>query len=54
MTNVTEKEKADVMAQTNDPSFDNIFQELKWRGLMYVSTDEEALEKVLALSLIHI
>ncbi|MDR7293255.1 tyrosine--tRNA ligase [Pseudoglutamicibacter albus] len=36
------------MAQTNDPSFDNIFQELKWRGLMYVSTDEEALEKVLA------
>ena len=48
MTNVTEKEKADVMAQTNDPSFDNIFQELKWRGLTYVSTDEEALEKVLA------
>ncbi|MCG7304490.1 tyrosine--tRNA ligase [Pseudoglutamicibacter albus] len=48
MTNVTEKEKADVMGQTNDPSFDNIFQELKWRGLMYVSTDEEALEKVLA------
>lgn len=36
------------MAQTNDPSFDNIFQELKWRGLVYVSTDEEALEKVLA------
>ncbi|WIK84663.1 tyrosine--tRNA ligase [Pseudoglutamicibacter albus] len=36
------------MAQTNDPSFENIFQELKWRGLMYVSTDEEALEKVLA------
>lgn len=36
------------MAQTNDPSFENIFQELKWRGLIYVSTDEEALEKVLA------
>lgn len=36
------------MAQTNDPSFQNIFQELKWRGLVYVSTDEEALEKVLA------
>lgn len=36
------------MAQTNDPSFENIFQELKWRGLVYVSTDEEALEKVLA------
>ena len=36
------------MAQTNDPSFENIFQELKWRGLMYVSSDEEALEKVLA------
>ena len=34
--------------QSNDPSFENIFQELKWRGLVHVFTDEEALEKALA------
>ncbi|WP_022873629.1 tyrosine--tRNA ligase [Nesterenkonia alba] len=34
--------------QRNDPSFDNIFQELSWRGLVYVSTDETALEEALA------
>lgn len=35
-------------AQHNDDSFENIWQELKWRGFVHVSTDEEALEKVLA------
>ncbi|WP_026554141.1 tyrosine--tRNA ligase [Arthrobacter sp. 35W] len=35
-------------AQTNDPSFANIWQELKWRGLVQVSTDEAELEKLLA------
>ncbi|MEU4208303.1 tyrosine--tRNA ligase [Rothia terrae] len=34
--------------QHNDDSFENIWQELKWRGLVHVSTDEEALEKALA------
>lgn len=34
--------------QTVDPSFPNIWQELKWRGLVQVSTDEEALEEALA------
>lgn len=34
--------------QSNDPSFDNIWQELTWRGLVHVSTDQEALEKALA------
>lgn len=34
-------------AQSNDASFENIWQELKWRGLVHVSTDEEALEKAL-------
>lgn len=34
--------------QHNDPSFDNVFQELKWRGLVHVSTDEAALEEALA------
>jgi tyrosyl-tRNA synthetase len=35
-------------SQQNDPSFANIWQELKWRGLVHVSTDEVELEKVLA------
>lgn len=34
--------------QHNDDSFENIWQELKWRGLVQVSTDEAALEKALA------
>lgn len=34
--------------QYNDDSFENIWQELKWRGLVHVSTDEAALEKALA------
>ncbi|WP_353615486.1 tyrosine--tRNA ligase [Arthrobacter sp. UCD-GKA] len=36
------------MGQSNDPSFANIWQELKWRGLVHVSTDEAELEKVLS------
>ena len=35
-------------AQQNDPTFDNIWQELRWRGLVQVSTDEAELEKLLA------
>ncbi|GAB4098739.1 tyrosine--tRNA ligase [Sinomonas halotolerans] len=35
-------------SQKNDPSFPNVFQELKWRGLVHVSTDESELEKLLA------
>ncbi|EMQ97528.1 tyrosine--tRNA ligase [Paeniglutamicibacter gangotriensis] len=34
--------------QSNDPSFENVWQELKWRGLVHVSTDEAELEKVLS------
>lgn len=33
--------------QHNDETFANIWQELKWRGLVHVSTDEDALEKAL-------
>ncbi|HEV7166682.1 MAG TPA: tyrosine--tRNA ligase [Micrococcaceae bacterium] len=36
------------ITQQNDPSFANIWQELKWRGLVQVSTDEAQLEKLLA------
>ena len=35
-------------SQHNDPGFANIWQELKWRGLVHVSTDEAELEKLLA------
>ncbi len=35
-------------AQSNDPSFETIWQELRWRGLVHVSTDEAALEELLA------
>lgn len=34
--------------QQNDSSFENLWQELKWRGLVHVSTDESELEKLLA------
>lgn len=33
--------------QKNDSSFSSLWQELKWRGLVHVSTDEEALERLL-------
>lgn len=46
---MTENSKNPALAeQRNDPSFENIFQELKWRGLIHVSTDEAALEEALA------
>lgn len=34
--------------QHNDPSFATLWDELQWRGLVHVSTDEEALASVLA------
>ncbi|MGN6446803.1 tyrosine--tRNA ligase [Amnibacterium sp.] len=34
--------------QHNDPSFPSLWEELRWRGLVHVSTDEEALAAVLA------
>ncbi|MHC6176115.1 tyrosine--tRNA ligase [Glutamicibacter sp. X7] len=42
------KQNPVLAGQSNDPSFENIWQELKWRGLVHVSTDETALEKTLA------
>jgi tyrosyl-tRNA synthetase len=35
-------------SQKNDPSFPNIWQELVWRGLIHVSTDEGELEELLS------
>ena len=34
--------------QHNDPTFPSLWEELRWRGLVQVSTDEEALAAVLA------
>ncbi|HIW99400.1 MAG TPA: tyrosine--tRNA ligase, partial [Candidatus Nesterenkonia stercoripullorum] len=33
--------------QVNDPSFENLWQELVWRGLVQVSTEEASLEEAL-------
>ena len=32
----------------NDPNFDNVWDELVWRGLVHVSTDQQALRELLA------
>ena len=37
-----------VSEQTNDPSFSSLWEELHWRGLIHVSTDEKALAHALA------
>jgi tyrosyl-tRNA synthetase len=34
--------------QQNDSSFENVYQELRWRGLLHVTTDEAALEEFLS------
>ncbi len=35
-------------AQRNDAAFENVYRELVWRGLLHVTTDEEALEAFMA------
>ena len=35
-------------APANDPTFDNVWDELVWRGLVHVSTDQDALRELLA------
>ncbi|MCZ2404312.1 tyrosine--tRNA ligase [Paenarthrobacter sp. Z7-10] len=40
--------QTELVAQLNDSSFANVWQELKWRGLIQVSTDEQALETLLS------
>ncbi|WP_299165268.1 tyrosine--tRNA ligase [uncultured Arthrobacter sp.] len=48
MQQPTEAAHPAVNQQQNDTSFENLWQELKWRGLIHVSTDEAELEKLLA------
>ncbi|WP_054683821.1 tyrosine--tRNA ligase [Microbacterium sp. No. 7] len=36
------------LAPANDPTFDNVWDEIVWRGLVHVSTDQDALRALLA------
>ncbi|GED06673.1 tyrosine--tRNA ligase [Glutamicibacter uratoxydans] len=46
---MSESKQNPVLAgQSNDSSFANVWQELKWRGLVHVSTDETELERALS------
>lgn len=38
---------ASALTPANDPAFDNVWDELVWRGLVHVSTDQEALRDLL-------
>jgi tyrosyl-tRNA synthetase len=45
---VTSPTTADLLAtQKNDPTFENVWDEIVYRGLVHVSTDEEALRELL-------
>ncbi len=39
---------ADLDSQSNDPSFPSVWDELEWRGLIAVSTDQERLRELLS------
>ncbi len=47
IVSMTINTSAILAAQSNDPSFESIYDELEWRGLLSVSTDPEALRKAL-------
>ena len=48
MSQQTETPVSGLAGQRNDPSFSSIYDELVWRGLVYVSTDEGELRELLA------
>jgi tyrosyl-tRNA synthetase len=39
---------ANLAQQSNDPTFDDIWEEITWRGLVHVSTDADELKRLLA------
>ncbi|WP_434992595.1 tyrosine--tRNA ligase [Arthrobacter sp. Ld5] len=47
MSQQTEIPVSGLAGQRNDPSFDGIYDELVWRGLVHVSTDEGELKELL-------
>ncbi|MFJ6002037.1 tyrosine--tRNA ligase [Arthrobacter sp. NPDC092385] len=48
MSQQTDIPVSGLAGQRNDPSFSSIYDELVWRGLVYVSTDEGELRELLA------
>ncbi|KQN98653.1 tyrosine--tRNA ligase [Arthrobacter sp. Leaf234] len=48
MSQQTDSPVSGLAGQRNDPSFDGVYDELAWRGLIHVSTDEGELRELLA------
>ncbi|MGV0110667.1 tyrosine--tRNA ligase [Arthrobacter sp. CP30] len=48
MSQQTDSPVSGLAGQRNDPSFDGVYDELVWRGLIHVSTDEGELKELLA------
>ncbi|WP_105031623.1 tyrosine--tRNA ligase [Arthrobacter ruber] len=48
MSQQTDTPVSGLRGQRNDPSFGNVYDELVWRGLIHVSTDEGELRELLA------
>ncbi|MHA7191561.1 tyrosine--tRNA ligase [Arthrobacter sp. MDT2-16] len=48
MSQQTDTPVSGLRGQRNDPSFGNVYDELVWRGLVHVSTDEGELRELLA------
>ncbi|WP_374007570.1 tyrosine--tRNA ligase [Leifsonia sp. LS-T14] len=48
MSETVTSRAASLAAQSNDASFDDVWDELVWRGLIHVSTDEAALKELLS------
>ena len=45
---VSAQQSESLAAQSNDPTFDDVWDELQWRGLVHVSTNEAELKELLA------
>lgn len=48
MPELTSDSPVRALAPANDPTFENVWDELQWRGLVHVSTDADALRELLA------
>lgn len=48
MSSATADPAVSALAPANDPTFDNVWDEIVWRGLVHVSTDQDALRDLLS------
>ncbi|PZU31499.1 MAG: tyrosine--tRNA ligase, partial [Microbacterium sp.] len=48
MERVSETASVRALEPANDPTFENVWDEIVWRGLVHVSTDREALRELLS------